>query len=187
MRRQNAGIFPLPASSVPGVRKEEIPMIRPQRAVLVLEEDRMIPENSKPLMLEAVLARPMLTWAAEQLLADGVQRFFVVCPPRFAQAAGACFPAGAVVTVSEQQTDLEAFLDTDEPVLVLPRAAVPLAEAGVGLAYAAAGRTLQEAWRVKMTNAVQDATLIPGWLPIFGPETVAEVEPIFRAKQQKNG
>ena len=97
------------------------------------------------------------------------------------------FSAGAEVTVSEQQTDLEAFLDTDEPVLVLPRAAVPLAEAGVGLAYAAAGRTLWEAWRVKMTNAVQDATLIPGWLPIFGPETVAEVEPIFRAKQQKNG
>lgn len=54
---------------------------RPQRAVLFLEEDSSVPEHSKPLMLEAVVFCPILTWRAEQLLADGVQQFFVVCGP----------------------------------------------------------------------------------------------------------
>lgn len=39
-------------------------MDRPQRAVLFLEEDSSVPEHSKPLMLEAVVFCPILTWAA---------------------------------------------------------------------------------------------------------------------------
>ena len=27
-----------------------------------------------------------------------------------------------------------------------------------------------------MTNAVSGAELVPGWLPVFGPETVRELE-----------
>ena len=30
-----------------------------------------------------------------------------------------------------------------------------------------------------MTNAVHGAELVPGWLPVFGPETIAELEPIL--------
>lgn len=56
-------------------------MDRPQRAVLFLEEDSSVPEHSKPLMLEAVVFCPILTWAGEQLLADGVQRFLSSAVP----------------------------------------------------------------------------------------------------------
>ena len=67
-------------------------------------------------------------------------------------------------------------LDTDETTLVLCRAAVPYAEAGPGFAYAAPGRELREVWKDQMTNAVSGAELVPGWLPVFGPETVRELE-----------
>ena len=112
--------------------------------------------------------------------ADGVQRIFVVCGPRFAEEARRCLPQTA--QISEQWTDLEAFLDTEEPVLVLPRAAFPMAEAGPGFAYSAPGRELAGVWREKMTNYVQGAELVPGWLPVYGPDTVAELEELLRRR-----
>ena len=72
-------------------------MVRPQSAVFFFEEDSSIPEHSKPLMLEAVLFCPILQWMSDKLLADGVQRFFVVCGPRFAEEARKCFPEEADV------------------------------------------------------------------------------------------
>lgn len=153
------------------------------RAVFILEEDASIPAGEKPLMLQAILHRPIMERAAAQCMADGIRRFFVVCPPRFAQETAACFPAGADVTISEQQTDLLSFLDTEEVTLVLCRAAVPYASAGPGFAYAAPGRELRAIWKDKMTNAISGASLVPGWLPIFGPDTIAELEPILSTEQ----
>ena len=151
------------------------------RAVFIFEEEAAVQADAKPLMLETVLSRPILSWVCDRLRAEGVQRFFAVCGPRFAAEAGALLPPDAAV--SEQWSDLEAFLDTDEPVLVLPRAAFPMAEAGPGFAYAAPGRELQSTWRVKMTNSVQGAELVPGWLPVYGPDTIAEIEALLRRRE----
>ncbi len=157
----------------------------PQSAVFFLEEDSSIPAYSKPLMLEAVLFCPMMTWAYQQLEADGVQRFFVVCGPRFAEETRACFPAEANVIVSEQQRDLMEFLNTPDPILVLSRAAMPVKEAGIGFAYKAPGYELQESWKTKMTNAVQAAELVSGWLPIFNKAAIAELEPVLKERVVK--
>ncbi len=157
-------------------------MVQPMRAVFFLEEDSSIAAHAKPLMLEAVLFCPILTWASERLRADGVQRFFVVCGPRFAEEARKCFPADADVTVSEQQSDLTAFLNTPDAVAVLPRAALPVPEAGPGFAYAAPGYELQESWKEKMTNNVSAAELLTGWLPVFGLDTISELEPLLRER-----
>ena len=151
-------------------------MDRLNRAVFMMEEDASIPIDGKPLMLEAVLDRSILERAVKQCMADGVQRFFIVCPPRFAEAAAACIPEGADAVISEQHAQLLDFLDNDENTLVLCRAAVPFAQAGPGFAYAAPGRELREVWKDQMTNAVSSAELVPGWLPVFGPETVRELE-----------
>ena len=156
-------------------------MVHAERAVFFIEET-VSPETAKPLMLEAILSCPILTRMSNQLLADDVKRFFVVCGPEFAEEARACFPADADVTVSDLQSDLTAFLNTPDPVLVLNRSAIPLPEAGPGFAYAAPGYELQEAWKVRMTNAVHAAELVPGWLPVFGPETIAELELILRER-----
>lgn len=159
-------------------------MCRVKRAVLMFEEDAAIPADARPLMLETVLSRPILSWVCDQLRSEGVQRLFAVCGPRFAGKVRALLPEGGG-TVSEQWTDLAAFLDTDEPVLVLPRAAFPMAEAGPGFAYAAAGRELAQSWREKMTNNVQGAELVPGWLPVYGPQTVAEIEALMRQRDSQ--
>ena len=37
-------------------------MDQPKRAVLIMEEDDLVPAHSKPLMLETVLFCPILTW-----------------------------------------------------------------------------------------------------------------------------
>ena len=157
-------------------------MVRPESAVFFFEEDSSIPESSKPLMLEAVLFCPILKWMSDKLLADGVQRFFVVCGPRFADQARACFPPEADVTVSEQYSELMDFLNVPDPVLVLPRAALPAPEAGAGFVYAAAGYELQEAWKERMTNNVTAAELVGGWLPVYGLDTIAELEALLRRR-----
>ncbi len=159
-------------------------MSRLKRAVLLFEEDAAVPAGSKPLMLETLLSRPILTWVCDRLRADGVQRLFAVCGPRFAEEARGLLPEDAAV--SEQWADLESFLDTEEPVLVLPRAAFPMEEAGPGFAYAAPGRELRETWRVRMTNNVQGAELVPGWLPVYGPDTVAEIEALLRTRETES-
>ena len=155
-------------------------MNRLERAIFILEEDASLAKDAKPLILEAVLTRPVLAWAVERLRSDGVRRFFAVCGPRFSGEVAGLLPPEAVV--SERWTDLEAFLDTGEPVLVLPRAAFPMAEAGPGFAYAAPGRELRETWRTRMTNQVQGAELVPGWLPVYGPDTLAEIETLVRGR-----
>ena len=155
-------------------------MNRLERAIFILEEDASLAKDAKPLILEAVLTRPVLAWAVERLRSDGVRRFFAVCGPRFSGEVAGLLPPEAVV--SERWTDLEAFLDTGEPVLVLPRAAFPMAEAGPGFVYAAPGRELRETWRTRMTNQVQGAELVPGWLPVYGPETLAEIESLVRGR-----
>lgn len=155
-------------------------MDQPKRAVLIMEEDALVPAHSKPLMLEAVMFCPILTWMGNRLRSDGVQRFFVVCGPRFAEEARGCFPAEADVTVSERQEDLRAFLNTPDTVSVLLRPALPMEEAGPGFAYAASGYELQEAWRNGLTNQVAAAELLDGWVPVFSLETVAELELALR-------
>ena len=125
----------------------------PQRAVFFLEEDSSLPAHSKPRLLEAVLFCPILKWMSDKLLADGVQRFFAVSSPRFAQEVRACFPEDADVTISEQHSELLDFLNE-----------------------------LQAVWQEKMTNAVSAAELIPGWVPVFSLETVAELEPLLRER-----
>jgi len=152
-------------------------MERPQSAVFLMEE---APDARKPLMLCDFLAVPILTWMSRQLLAEGVRRFFVVCGPSFAETARACVPREAELILSDRHAELMAFLNHPDPVLVLNRSALPMASAGAGFAYMAPGYELQEAWRERMTNAVQGAELVPGWLPVFGPETLAELEPVFR-------
>lgn len=155
-------------------------MSRLKQAVLIFEEDSAVPADGKPLMLETVLSRPILSWACDRLRNEGVRRLFAVCGPRFAGEIRALLPLESAV--SEQWRDLEAFLDTDEATLVLPRAAFPMEEAGPGFAYAAPGRELRETWRVKMTNSVQGAELVSGWLPVYGPETAAEIEALLRQR-----
>lgn len=156
-------------------------MIRPKSAVVMMEE-ALLPATYEPLMLETFLAAPVLSWMGRHLLAEGVQRLFLACDPRFADKARSQLPPELPAVISDRREDLLSFLDTPDTVLVLTRSALPLAEAGAGFAYAAPGRELREVWRERLSNAVQGAELVSGWLPVYGPETLAELEEVFRSR-----
>ena len=103
-----------------------------KRAVLFLPDDDSYEDSVSPLMLEAVVFCPILSWVSEKLLADGIERFFVACGPKYAKEVLACFPQGAQVTVSEQHQDLLKFVDCEEDVVVIPRLVLPLEGTGEG-------------------------------------------------------
>lgn len=151
-------------------------MDRPAKAIFFFEEDDSIPADGQSLWLEPVLFCPVLNWACRRLVDDGVKEFLAVCGPRFQEEVRACLPKDVDMTVSQQQSDLTAFLNTPAPVLVFSRAALPMEEAGPGFAYAAAGYELRESWKERLSNNVAGAELVSGWLPLFGLDTVAEVE-----------
>ncbi|MBR4211321.1 MAG: hypothetical protein IKR84_02900 [Oscillibacter sp.] len=151
-----------------------------QRAVLFFEPDTALTEGVGPLALETVQGRPVLYWMARALSERGVTELFAAAPPRFDAEIRACMPPNLAATVSERHNDLLDFLDTPEAVAVLPRAALPFPQIGAGFAYAAPGLTLRQTWAARLTNAVQDASLLPGWVPLYGPDTLRELQPIFR-------
>lgn len=156
-------------------------MERSTSAVLLMEET-VLPGMGKPLMLEAFFDAPILAWMGRRLLTDGVQRLFLACDEAYEAEARACLPGDLAVTCSNRREALLSFLDTSERVLVLCRAALPLEGAGAGFAYTCPGRELREAWRERLTNQVPGADLAEGWLPVFGPETLTELEAVFRAR-----
>ncbi len=143
-------------------------------AVFFFEQDASLCDDVRPLMLETVAGRPVLSWACDALRDLGVQRFFAAAPARCEAEIRACL-GGADVTVSELQSELMAFLDTDGDVVVFPRPAFPFAKAGPGFVYAAQGSVLRGIWKERMTNAVSEAELVPGWLPLYSRATLDEI------------
>lgn len=84
-------------------------------AVIFVPDDTAKTGYPQPLMLQPVLGAPLLSWLAETMFEDGVQRFFLVCHDRFAQQARACLPAQAEVmtTMDSNPADLlHVFLST---------------------------------------------------------------------------
>ena len=103
-------------------------------AVIFVPDDTAKTGYPQPLMLQAVLGAPLLSWLAETMFEDGVQRFFLVCHDRWAERARACLPAQAEVmtTMDSNPADLlHVFLSTadederDVTVIAGPAAYVP--------------------------------------------------------------
>ena len=150
------------------------------RAVIFFEPDAALSDGATPLALEPIGGRPVLHWMFRALCAEGALRFFIAAPPRYDAQIRACSPPDAAVIVSDRRDALMSFLDAPDMAAVLPRAALPMKQAGAGFAYAAPGASLRDAWAVRLTNAVQDAQLLSGWVPLYGRGTLEELKPIFQ-------
>ena len=103
-------------------------------AVFFVPDDTAKTAYPQPLMLQPVLGAPLLRWLAETMYEDGVQRFFLVCHDRWAEAARACLPQQAEVmtTMDSNPADLlHVFLSTadederDVTIIAGPAAYVP--------------------------------------------------------------
>lgn len=134
------------------------------------------PEQEKPLMLRDILFCPILTWVARKLKDDGVERFFAVCGPEYADAARACFPADADVTVSDQHPRLLDFVSGAQRVTVIPRPVVPAERAGEGYVYSAEGSALAEGWKNAATIFLQNVDGERGWIALNSDADIQDVE-----------
>jgi bifunctional UDP-N-acetylglucosamine pyrophosphorylase/glucosamine-1-phosphate N-acetyltransferase len=146
------------------------------RAILILPDESTSDIQKKPLMLEAVLFCPILTWVSEKLKADGVKRFFVACDDRFAEEARACFAPDDNVTVSAGKQDLLAFLKEDGPVAVIPAAVLPIGddlEAGENCAFTADAQALRISWDCAEDAHVDGARPLDGYASV---ESMADVQ-----------
>lgn len=138
-----------------------------QKCAIVLLTDSSSPnEQRKPLMLEAVMFCPILTWVSQKLKADGVRRFFIVCTPEFAGEARACFPPDDAVCVSDSREELLAFLKGEDSAAVFPCAAVPVALGGENFAYTAPAAALRESWSSESGNRVPGAETLEGFTAV---------------------
>lgn len=151
------------------------------RAVIFLEDISPDPAQQKPLMLEAVLFCPILDWVVQKLKADGVERFFVVCGPAYADAARDCFREGDDVTVSQQHQALVDFVAGGAQVTVIPCAVIPAAQAGIGYVYSAEGSVLAEGWKDRPNNFVRNVDAQSGWIALQSMADIQDVETHLRA------
>lgn len=146
------------------------------RAVIFLEETSPIPAQKRPLMLEAVLFCPILTWVAQKLKADGVGRFFVVCGSEYTETVQACFSTDDDVTVSKNHQELLDFVAGSEKVTVIPCAVIPAEGAGIGYVYSAEGTVLAEGWKSGANNFVRNVDNESGWIALRSVEDIQGVE-----------
>lgn len=84
-------------------------------AIIFIPDDTAKTGYTQPLMLFRVMGTPLLSWLAQSLCENGVERFFLVCQDRYIEAARACFRLGAevVTTMDHNPSDLlHVFLST---------------------------------------------------------------------------
>lgn len=69
-------------------------MDQPKRAVLIMEEDSLVPAHCKPLMLETVLFCPILTWMGNRCGLTACSGFCCLRPP-FRRGGQGLFSGGS--------------------------------------------------------------------------------------------
>lgn len=100
-------------------------------AVVFVPDDTAKTGYARPMMLQAVMGMPLLSWLTRSLAAGGVGRFFLVCHERFLTEAKGCFPNGCELRcarLEETADQLHVFLSTadeqEEDVVVVTGPAV---------------------------------------------------------------
>ena len=79
--------------------------------------------QDKPLMLQPVLFCPVLTWAAQELMDCGVQRYFIVCPEKWRQEVLDDLPGCDVTFFDHAEAALSA---AGGDVVMVPGPVVPV-------------------------------------------------------------
>ena len=70
-------------------------------AVVFVPDDTAKTGFSRPMMLQAIMGTPLLSWLTRSLAAGGVGRFFLVCHERFLSEAKHCFPDGCELSCAK--------------------------------------------------------------------------------------
>lgn len=130
--------------------------------------------QDKPLMLQPVLFCPVLTWAAQELMDCGVQRYFIVCPENWREEAREALQGFDAEFFDDVPAALSA---AEEDVMVVPGSVVPVYGPEDRNVYAADAAVLRSRLRegTSLTDCPAEAVGVRAlWQP-------REQPPAFRA------
>ncbi len=154
-------------------------------AVIFLPDDTAKTGYPQPMMLQSVTGAPLLAWLANALFDSGVERFFLLCHDRYAQAARDCMPQHAEVTIAQDSDGadlLHVFLstadDSESEVMIITGPAVY----APALAGTASGRSssVRRANREMLMAALDESFSFSRFLREHGTE-LTESEGVFSA------
>ena len=146
-------------------------------AVVFVPDDTAKTGSSRPMMLQAIMGTPLLSWLTRSLAAGGVGRFFLVCHERFLSEAKRCFPDGCELScakLEETADQLHVFLSTadeqEEDVIVVTGPAVidPFAVDEAAFSGAPAESGVSSVSRQALMDALDDTFIFTDFMKEHG-------------------
>ena len=153
--------------------------------------------QDKPLMLQPVLFCPVLTWAAQELMDCGVQRYFIVCPEKWRQEVLDDLPGCDVTFFDHAEAALSA---AGGDVVMVPGPVVPVygpedgrsvyaADSQVLLARLRAGTPLTDcpAEAAGVRSLWRPQALAPAFRPFDSAAALADARELILRRLAENG
>ena len=146
-------------------------------AVVFVPDDTAKTGSPRPMMLQAIMGTPLLSWLTRSLAAGGVGRFFLVCHERFLSEAKRCFPDGCELScakLEETADQLHVFLSTadeqEEDVIVVTGPAVidPFAVDEAAFSGAPAESGVSSVSRQALMDALDDTFIFTDFMKEHG-------------------
>ena len=157
-------------------------------AVLFMPDDMTLTTEKTPLMLRPILFCPILTWMAEELMGQGIERFFIVSDVRAHDMMRPYLPEAADVTYVDGAKHGEALLKLlageKGDVLIVNGAVLPVGVFSGGAVYSASAKECCKVLREHGAFAAfpKGAEIAQGFLPVGDDDELRDAQDMCRRK-----
>ncbi len=157
-------------------------------AVLFMPDDMTLTTEKTPLMLRPILFCPILTWMAEELMGQGIERFFIVSDVRAHDMMRPYLPEAADVTYVDGAKHGEALLkllaNEKGDVLIVNGAVLPVGVFSGGAVYSASAKECCRVLREHGAFAAfpKGAEIAQGFLPVGDDDELRDAQDMCRRK-----
>ena len=157
-------------------------------AVLFMPDDMTMTKEKTPLMLRPILFCPILTWMAEELMGQGIERFFIVSDVRAHEMMRPYLPAAADVTYVDGAKHGEELLkllrDETGSVLIVNGAVLPVGVFSGGAVYSADAEECRKVLKEHGAFAAfpKGAEIAQGFLPVGDDDELRDAQDMCRRK-----
>ncbi len=157
-------------------------------AVLFMPDDMTLTKDTTPLMLRPILFCPVLTWMFDELMGQGIERFFVVSDARAHDVMRPYIPESADVVYVDGAKHGEELLrllkNVKGSVLIVNGAVLPVGMFSGGAVYAADAKECRKVLREHGAFAAfpKGAEISKGFLPVGDEAELRDALPMCRRK-----
>lgn len=157
-------------------------------AVLFMPDDMTLTKEKTPLMLRPILFCPILTWMVEELMGQGVERFFIVSDVRAHDIMRPYIPEQADVTYvdgAKHGEELLKLLKGEKgSVLIVNGAVLPVGVFSGGAVYSAEAAECCKVLKEHGAFAAfpKGAEITKGFLPVGDDEEIRSAQDMCRRK-----